>query len=164
MMKEATKRSMIRWMHLVFSIPILGYNLQSVRKTSRLCSRNSVCLPSCNGPFRDCGCGKGHVPSTAHLEKSETAKAGRLNSNAPNKTTRMKTGQEIRGLKTPMNSSERIDELIAELIDWRGQTFTSIRKRASLRPTERSSEEWKWMGKPSVVSRRNDRGRQRPQR
>jgi hypothetical protein len=25
MMKEATKRSMIRWMHLVFSIPILGY-------------------------------------------------------------------------------------------------------------------------------------------
>ena len=25
MMKEATQRSMIRWMHLVFSIPILGY-------------------------------------------------------------------------------------------------------------------------------------------
>jgi hypothetical protein len=25
MMKEATKRSMIRWMHVVFSVPILGY-------------------------------------------------------------------------------------------------------------------------------------------
>ena len=24
-MKEATKRSMVRWMHIVFSIPILGY-------------------------------------------------------------------------------------------------------------------------------------------
>jgi hypothetical protein len=24
-MKEATKRSMVRWMHILFSIPILGY-------------------------------------------------------------------------------------------------------------------------------------------
>ena len=24
-MKEATKRSIVRWMHIVFSIPILGY-------------------------------------------------------------------------------------------------------------------------------------------
>jgi hypothetical protein len=25
MMKEATKRSIVRWIHIVFSIPILGY-------------------------------------------------------------------------------------------------------------------------------------------
>ena len=25
MMKEATKRSIFRWIHLIFSIPIIGY-------------------------------------------------------------------------------------------------------------------------------------------
>jgi len=29
-MKEATKRSIFRWIHIVFSIPILGYIYSSV--------------------------------------------------------------------------------------------------------------------------------------
>jgi len=47
-----------------------------------------------------------------------------------------------------MNPSERIDELIAELTDWRGKTFASIRK--TILETDREIiEEWKWMGSPA---------------
>ena len=46
-----------------------------------------------------------------------------------------------------MNPSERIDQLIAELTDWRGKTFAGIRK--SIREADREIiEEWKWMGSP----------------
>jgi hypothetical protein len=46
-----------------------------------------------------------------------------------------------------MNPSERIDQLIAKLTDWRGKTFASIRK--SIREADREIiEEWKWMGSP----------------
>ena len=46
-----------------------------------------------------------------------------------------------------MNPSERIDRLIAELTDWRGKTFASIRK--SILEADRGIiEEWKWMGSP----------------
>src|SRR3989475_1402808 len=47
----------------------------------------------------------------------------------------------------PMNPSERIDQLIAGLTDWRGKTFASIRK--TILETDREIiEEWKWMGSP----------------
>jgi hypothetical protein len=46
-----------------------------------------------------------------------------------------------------MNPSERIDELIAELTDWRGKTLTSIRK-SILEADREIIEEWKWMGSP----------------
>ena len=46
-----------------------------------------------------------------------------------------------------MNPSERIDELIAELTDWRGKTFASIRK-SILEADREIIEEWKWMGSP----------------
>lgn len=47
----------------------------------------------------------------------------------------------------PMNPSERIDHLIAELTDWRGKTFASIRK-SILEADREIIEEWKWMGSP----------------
>jgi hypothetical protein len=46
-----------------------------------------------------------------------------------------------------MNPSERIDQLIAELTDWRGKTFASIRK-SILEADREIVEEWKWMGSP----------------
>jgi hypothetical protein len=46
-----------------------------------------------------------------------------------------------------MNPSERIDRLIAELTDWRGKTFASIRKNI-LEADPEIIEEWKWMGSP----------------
>src|SRR5579864_7421485 len=46
-----------------------------------------------------------------------------------------------------MNPSERIDPLIAELTDWRGKTFASIRK-SILEADREIIEEWKWMGSP----------------
>jgi len=61
-----------------------------------------------------------------------------------------------------MNPSERIDQLIGALTDWRGETLASIRK-SILEADREIIEEWKWMGSP-VVSRWNNRGRQRPQR
>ena len=46
-----------------------------------------------------------------------------------------------------MNPSERIDQLIANLTDWRGKTFASIRK-SILEANREIIEEWKWMGSP----------------
>ena len=46
-----------------------------------------------------------------------------------------------------MTPSERIDRLIAELADWRGKTFASVRKTI-LEADREIIEEWKWMGSP----------------
>ena len=46
-----------------------------------------------------------------------------------------------------MNPSERIDQLIAGITDWRGKTFASVRK-SILAADREIIEEWKWMGSP----------------
>jgi hypothetical protein len=46
-----------------------------------------------------------------------------------------------------MTPSKRIDQLIAELADWRGKTLAGIRK-AILGADREIIEEWKWMGSP----------------
>ena len=46
-----------------------------------------------------------------------------------------------------MNPSERIDQLIEGLTDWRGKTLASIRKTI-LEADREIIEEWKWMGSP----------------
>ncbi len=46
-----------------------------------------------------------------------------------------------------MNASQRIDELIAGIADWRGKTFASVRK-SILEADREIIEEWKWMGSP----------------
>lgn len=46
-----------------------------------------------------------------------------------------------------MTDSEKIDELIAGIADWRGKTFASVRK-AILAADKEIVEEWKWMGSP----------------
>ena len=46
-----------------------------------------------------------------------------------------------------MNPSERIDQLIAGIADWRRETFASIRKTI-LEADSQIIEEWKWMGSP----------------
>ena len=46
-----------------------------------------------------------------------------------------------------MNPSERIDQLIAGIADWRGKTFAAV--RACILGADREIvEEWKWMGSP----------------
>jgi len=46
-----------------------------------------------------------------------------------------------------MNPSQRIDQLIAGLTDWRGKTLAAIRK--TILDADRDIiEEWKWMGSP----------------
>lgn len=46
-----------------------------------------------------------------------------------------------------MNPSERIDQMIAEIPDWRRETFAQVRK-AILAAEPGIIEEWKWMGSP----------------
>jgi len=46
-----------------------------------------------------------------------------------------------------MNPSERIDQLIAQITDWRGKTLAGIRKTI-LSADREIVEEWKWMGSP----------------
>jgi hypothetical protein len=53
----------------------------------------------------------------------------------------------LRGSKDPMTPSERIDQLIAGITDWRGKTFAGVRK-SILGADREIIEEWKWMGSP----------------
>ena len=46
-----------------------------------------------------------------------------------------------------MTASEKIDQMIAEIPDWRGKTFAGIRK-CILAADPEITEEWKWMGSP----------------
>ena len=46
-----------------------------------------------------------------------------------------------------MTPSEKIDELIAGIADWRGETFAAVRKTI-LAADKEIVEEWKWMGSP----------------
>jgi hypothetical protein len=46
-----------------------------------------------------------------------------------------------------VNQTERIDQLIANLPDWRGKTLAAVRK-AFLKADKEIIEEWKWMGSP----------------
>jgi hypothetical protein len=46
-----------------------------------------------------------------------------------------------------MNPSEQIDQMIAELTDWRGKTLAGVRK-CFLEADKKIIEEWKWMGSP----------------
>ena len=46
-----------------------------------------------------------------------------------------------------MNPSQGIDQLIADLTDWRGKTLASIRQ-SILEVDPEIIEEWKWMGSP----------------
>jgi hypothetical protein len=46
-----------------------------------------------------------------------------------------------------MNPTERIDQLIGELGDWRGETLASVRK-SFLEADPGVTEDWKWMGSP----------------
>ena len=46
-----------------------------------------------------------------------------------------------------MTPSEKIDQLIAGIADWRGKTFAALRK-AILDADKEIIEEWKWMGSP----------------
>src|ERR1700730_4788374 len=49
-------------------------------------------------------------------------------------------------LRDPMDPSERIDQLIAGLTDWRGKTFAGIRQ--SILAADRGNiEDWEWMGR-----------------
>jgi hypothetical protein len=56
-MKEATKRSIVRWIHIFFSIPILGYIYSPFEKLPGYATRPDMSsfLP---WSFQDCGCGK----------------------------------------------------------------------------------------------------------
>jgi hypothetical protein len=46
-----------------------------------------------------------------------------------------------------MNASEKIDQLIAGIADWRGETLAGVRKTI-LAADPAITEEWKWMGSP----------------
>ncbi|QDW40831.1 DUF1801 domain-containing protein [Bradyrhizobium sp. KBS0727] len=46
-----------------------------------------------------------------------------------------------------MTPSQRIDQLIAGITDWRGETFAGLRKTI-LEADREIIEEWKWMGSP----------------
>jgi hypothetical protein len=50
-MKEATKRSIFRWIHIIFAIPIAGYIYSPFEQIPNYAPPYSVCLRSCTCPF-----------------------------------------------------------------------------------------------------------------
>ena len=56
-------------------------------------------------------------------------------------------GTGIWGIGIAVTPSERIDELIAGITDWRGKIFARMRK-VILAADADITEEWKWMGSP----------------
>lgn len=52
------------------------------------------------------------------------------------------------GREEPMNPSQRIDQYIEELADWRGAMLAKIRRTMRAADPE-IVEEWKWMGSPT---------------
>jgi hypothetical protein len=81
-MKEATKRSILRWIHIVFSIPILGYIYSPFEEIPKYAARvRFIVVPVMllSGFWM----WKGHVLRRPISRRSA------------NKTTPMKTGQEL---------------------------------------------------------------------
>jgi hypothetical protein len=67
-MKDATKRSIVRWIHIVFSIPILGYIYSPFEEIPKYAARVRFVVVPVNAPFgtldveRPC-------PSTTYFEE-----------------------------------------------------------------------------------------------
>jgi hypothetical protein len=81
-MKEATKRSVVRWIHIIFGIPILGYIYSPFEAIPNYApATRFVFVPVI--VLSGLWMWKGHVLRRLILHRSA------------NKTTRMKTGQEL---------------------------------------------------------------------
>jgi hypothetical protein len=81
-MQEATKRSILRWIHIVFAIPILGYIYSPFKELPNYAPvTRFVFLPVM--VLSGLWMWKGHV-----LRRL-------ISKRLPNKTTSMKTGQEL---------------------------------------------------------------------
>jgi hypothetical protein len=50
-MNDATKHSILRWIHIVFGIPILGYIYSPFEEIPNYAPAVRFCLPSCNCRF-----------------------------------------------------------------------------------------------------------------
>jgi len=84
-MKEATKRSIFRWIHILFSIPILGYIYDSPTNTPHYAPTiRYVFLPVL--VLSGLWMWKGHVVRRLIVRRPISS---------PNKTARMKTRQEL---------------------------------------------------------------------
>jgi hypothetical protein len=57
-MTQGSKRSIFRWIHLIFSIPIFGYIYSPLTKSRIMPQQSGSCF-SRPSFFRDYGCGKG---------------------------------------------------------------------------------------------------------
>ena len=85
-MKDATKRSIVPWIHIVFSIPILGYIYSPFEKIPKYAARvRFVVVPVML--LSEFWMWKGHV-----LHRL-ISKIGQIRHSS--ETTRMKTGQEF---------------------------------------------------------------------
>jgi hypothetical protein len=83
-MQDANNRSILRWIHIVFSIPILGYIYSPFEEIPKYASRvRFVVVPAMllSGLWM----WKGHVLRRLISRRSAL----------PNKTIRMKTGQDL---------------------------------------------------------------------
>jgi hypothetical protein len=67
-MKDATKRSILRSIHFVFSIPILGYIYSPFEEIPKYAARVRFVVRSCNAPFGILEVGR-PCPSTTYFEE-----------------------------------------------------------------------------------------------
>src|ERR1700688_1271254 len=84
---------------------------------------------------------------TGRLRRLRSRESRRITRELSGRIDSHENGTRIRRHRDPMNPSERIDQLIAGLTDWRGKTLASVR-RIILKADPEILEEWKWMGSP----------------
>jgi len=72
-MKEATKRSIVRWIHMVFAIPIVGYIYNPFDQIPSY-ARPTRCLRSGNAPFGTVDVERPR-PSTTYVEEIGPSRA-----------------------------------------------------------------------------------------
>jgi len=83
---------------------------------------------------------------TGTSTKKAAAKKKAANEKAAKKSTKV-AKKAVAKSPDPMSASKRIDQMIADLGDWRGERLAEIRELVHEVDPE-VVEEWKWMGTP----------------
>ena len=132
-MSQGTKRSILRWIHIVFSIPIIGYIYSPFEELPKYAPRDAVCLLSDDCPF---GIVDVERPSSSTASRERIDSAGE----------KRRIGENMKPTSRPNGeaASANITKRIQELGDWRGETLAHVRQLIHDADPD-IQEEWKWV-------------------
>jgi hypothetical protein len=77
------QRVIFRWIHIIFSIPILGYIYSPFEKLPDYAPRNPLCFPSCHGPYGIVNVERPRASKTHFEETGLTTRCRELRAHRP---------------------------------------------------------------------------------